>query len=89
MHTFLPPPSTSAAAPADASALSDCQTASLCGYGDKTHNDVHPQWDTLHRYYEYDNLDTTDFHLFPSALENSTWNGKTAQNQHCFNCLYL
>lgn len=41
VHTFLPPPSTSAAAPADASALSDCQTASLCGYEDKTHVDLY------------------------------------------------
>lgn len=36
VRTFLPPPSISAAAPADASALSDCQTAFLCGCEDKT-----------------------------------------------------
>lgn len=36
VHTFLPPPLTSAAEPADASELSDCQTAVLCGCGDKT-----------------------------------------------------
>lgn len=43
VHTFLPPPLTSAVEPADASALSDCQTAALCGCGSKTFVNINTQ----------------------------------------------